>query len=496
MTSTTRRIMNAPSNRMLFFLLVWYSATTSTPQVNAFSTAVPRRGFASPGMLARSTVMRKMNPKKQSSFETSLYFEAAPHPGVPHEQPKTKIVEKVVYDEPEDNEPADMNAQEKTTPIDSQPEIQATENLQPIIVQEPTKATNAIAIVSQNLRKFLKVVAKNHVALIMTAILALSLVFNPLPAMAVPSGGRMGGSFSSKSQSAPRVRSNYGSSSSYNRGYSRGYNTGSYYSRPSPSIYVNPLPFWRPSYYYSSPGVIVQSRGPGLLTFLVFGGMAFAVANAFRNFTPTEDTWGDVSSALGPGVSVAQVSVAMEVPKRDDPNSILSVLDRLAYTAKTDSRVGLQNLTSQVALELLRRKSSIVSASSSYKHHNNRNQAQRQFNNMSVQERGKFERETKSVYGGVDYTGADRKQLPQSDSVSPQATMAVITIILAIEGDSTKIPTIRSTADVENALRQIASDAKVDNCLQSAEILWTPEERTDTLDARDIAADYPGLRPI
>lgn len=85
---------------------------------------------------------------------------------------------------------------------------------------------------------------------------------------------------------------------------------------------------------------------------------------------------------------------------------------------------------------------------------------------MSVQERGKFERETKSVYGGVDYTGADRKQLPQSDSVSPQATMAVITIILAIEGDSTKIPTIRSTADVENGkLFLFSFTRKTKSCL-------------------------------
>ena len=57
----------------------------------------------------------------------------------------------------------------------------------------------------------------------------------------------------------------------------------------------------------------------------------------------------NVQSVLGSGVSVAEISVALEVPNRDSPNSILSALDRLSRTARTDSRVGLQNLTSQGA---------------------------------------------------------------------------------------------------------------------------------------------------
>ena len=56
---------------------------------------------------------------------------------------------------------------------------------------------------------------------------------------------------------------------------------------------------------------------------------------------------GRSSSVLGPGVSVAEISVALEVPDRDRSDSILNVLERLSRTARTDSRVGLQNLTSQ-----------------------------------------------------------------------------------------------------------------------------------------------------
>jgi uncharacterized membrane protein len=75
--------------------------------------------------------------------------------------------------------------------------------------------------------------------------------------------------------------------------------------------------------------------------------------------------------------------------------------------------------------------------------------------------------------------------------------MAVVTLVLAIDGDSTQIPTkINSIGDVEEALRKIASDAKVEDCLQSVEILWTPEERTETLSRRDVLADYPELRTL
>jgi uncharacterized membrane protein len=74
--------------------------------------------------------------------------------------------------------------------------------------------------------------------------------------------------------------------------------------------------------------------------------------------------------------------------------------------------------------------------------------------------------------------------------------MAVVTLVLAIEGDSTKMPSINSISDVEDALRRISSDSKGDDCLQSVEILWTPEDRTESLSLRDVVADYPELRSV
>ena len=74
--------------------------------------------------------------------------------------------------------------------------------------------------------------------------------------------------------------------------------------------------------------------------------------------------------------------------------------------------------------------------------------------------------------------------------------MAVVTLLVAVEGDSTKLPVIRSQKDIEEALAKIASDVKVDDCLQSAEILWTPEDRSEVLTMKEIVSDYPELRSI
>jgi len=43
---------------------------------------------------------------------------------------------------------------------------------------------------------------------------------------------------------------------------------------------------------------------------------------------------------------------------------------------------------------------------------------------------------------------------------------------------------------------RLATDVKVDYCLRSAEVLWTPDEKTDYLSERDAVVDYPKLRSV
>ena len=343
------------------------------------------------------------------------------------------------------------------------------------------------------LANLLQGITKDRNALVATAALATALSAAPMPSDAAMSGGRMGGSFGpsmSRSYSAPR--SSY-SGGGYSRGYGGGYSRG-YYARPSYMPIVTP--YFSPFPVVSPFGVVSYGTG-GLLPLFLLGGLALTVSNVVGGIGRSSGSFFQertTDSVLGGGTSVVKISVAVDVSNRDDPNSILSVLERLSTTARTDSRMGIQNLSSQVALELLRRKSSISAASTDYSHFRNREKAQRHFNSLSVAERGKFEKETISKFGGVDYSSGGSND--NSSGFNDKATMAVVTLVLAVDGDSTKVPKIRSMRDVEDALRKIASDVRVSDCLQGAEILWTPEDRTETLSFRDVVADYPDLNSV
>lgn len=390
---------------------------------------------------------------------------------------------------------------------------------------------NILASWTSFLRSSLSQKQKSAMTWVAAALIMASVLLAPLQdALAAPSGGRMGGSFGgssssnsrqsySRSYSTPMQRSG---SSNYARGFSQGYSSG-YFSRPSVTV----VPSIGGSYGYNygvfgapvlSPGVTVVSRGPSIVDFLIFGFFATVLfrtftSNLWDNSSSSDDSnvfTSSSASALGPGVTVAQISVAVRVPNRSDPSNILNFLDRLSQTARTDSRVGISNLVSQVALELLRQKRSIFAADTEYKHFQNRDSstgaaAQREFMKRAIQERSKFEKEGTSKYGGVDYSSSFGD--PQGSSsllspgmgdgyYSPQATNAVVTLLISIDGDSTKLPKINSMSDVENALTRLATDVKVDECLRSAEVLWTPENRKDVLLDRDIYVDYPKLRSV
>eukprot|EP00577_Skeletonema_sp_RCC1716_P014899 CAMPEP_0113391304 /NCGR_PEP_ID=MMETSP0013_2-20120614/10638_1 /TAXON_ID=2843 ORGANISM="Skeletonema costatum, Strain 1716" /NCGR_SAMPLE_ID=MMETSP0013_2 /ASSEMBLY_ACC=CAM_ASM_000158 /LENGTH=461 /DNA_ID=CAMNT_0000274537 /DNA_START=88 /DNA_END=1473 /DNA_ORIENTATION=- /assembly_acc=CAM_ASM_000158 len=360
--------------------------------------------------------------------------------------------------------------------------------------------------VIQNLASSMKQFLSTHFMTI--AIFLLPLFLSANDAWAVQSGGRMGGSFGGSSSRSSSSRSYSAPSSGYSRGYGRGYSSG-YYSRPNVIVAPGISPFYSPfrnpfytPYYYGSPGGVVVSRGPGFGSILIFAVFALVAFSAVANIgSSVGDSIGsavgsNVQSVLGSGVSAVEISVALNVADRDSPNSILSALNRLSRTARTDSRVGLQNLTSQVALELLRRKEDIVAASTSGQNFKDESKAQREFNNMSIRERSKFQRETVSNYGGVDYSAGEMKR---ANEYSPKATVAVVTLVMLIEGDSTSkklSKRVNSIRDVEDALSRVAADSKADKCLQGAEILWTPEERDETLTMRDVLADYSSLRTV
>ena len=220
---------------------------------------------------------------------------------------------------------------------------------------------------------------------------------------------------------------------------------------------------------------VVLMTGSGAL-------ITYGVMNHYQNN-------GGPRSALGPGVSVMSLTVCLNVPDRDNPSSILSALTRRAELSWTGTRKGVQTMISETALMLLRQETAIVSAGSEYKHFRSVAEAQREFNSLSIIKRSKFDRESASNFGG-------QKQIVHDAAADGNsgATVAVVTINLCIEGDSsTQLSKIRTRQDLKDALSRIASDSQVEECLLSGEVLWTPEDRSDTLTREEVYEDYPTL---
>jgi uncharacterized membrane protein len=95
-------------------------------------------------------------------------------------------------------------------------------------------------------------------------------------------------------------------------------------------------------------------------------------------------------------------------------------------------------------------------------------------------------------FGGKD--NSERSNTAVDDPYC--ATAAVVSINLAIEGDSTKFSKIKTRNELRAALSRVAADSKMEDCLLSAEIMWTPEDRSETLSSQDVYADYPSLYPL
>ena len=102
-----------------------------------------------------------------------------------------------------------------------------------------------------------------------------------------------------------------------------------------------------------------------------------------------------------------------------------------------------------------------------------------------------------NIFNGIEASQKVRSNDNEACSFSiPKSTCAVITLLLAIEGDSTYLRRIAKRNDIESALRKIASNAKVDDCLRTTEILWTPEESEETVVRKAIYQDYFELTDV
>lgn len=183
--------------------------------------------------------------------------------------------------------------------------------------------------------------------ILLSVLLGLLLVFSGISEAWAVGAGRAGGSFGKSSSSssysrpsisrpapqyrpsAPRVTIVRPPSQYYNSEYF--YNNGSpYYGRPSSS----------------SSSVVEVSEGFSVSEVVLLTWFGLVMANGFLNNDRRDDqeNGSTKNSVLGPGVTVATLTVALNIPNRQDPNNILNKIRRLSESARTDTRKGVQDL--------------------------------------------------------------------------------------------------------------------------------------------------------
>lgn len=310
--------------------------------------------------------------------------------------------------------------------------------------------------------KALDILKKPAIAAILVGVL---LLHDPNSAFAA-SGGRIGGnSFSRRSSSEYSSRSY-----SVPRGGSSGFS----YSVP----YYAPSPFGGGGVYVG-PAVGVGVGAGSSLFFILAGFAAFMLVSGFLS----DRNEGGVLTAAEK-TTVLKLQVGLLGMGR----SLQRDLDRIAEVADTSSSEGLNYVLTETSLALLRHPDYCISGYSFVDVKRSMEDGEKRFNQLSIEERGKFDEETL-----VNVNSIKRQSTSSKRSNGFSNEYIVITILVAAEGVY-KLPTINGSGDLKEALQKLGSISA--SKILAVEVLWTPQNENDTLSERELLEDYPLLRPL
>lgn len=317
---------------------------------------------------------------------------------------------------------------------------------------------NPFEIVVKSVMKALKALQKPAVAAVLVGLL---LMYDPNSALAA-SGGRIGGkSFSSSRSSAP------------SRGYSM---------RTAEPRFSYSAPYYAPSPFgFSGGGVYV---GPAV----GFGSSAFLVMMGFAAFIMVSGFLSDRSEGSVLTATDKTSVLKLQVGLLGLGRSLQRDLNRIAEVADTSTPEGLSFVLTETTLALLRHPGYCISAYSSVDVKRSMEEGENRFNQLSIEERGKFDEETL-----VNVNNIRRKSSTSQRASGFSNEYIVVTILVAAEGVY-KLPTINGSGDLKEALQKIASIPS--SRTLAVEILWTPQNENDTLSERELLEDYPLLRPL
>ncbi len=316
----------------------------------------------------------------------------------------------------------------------------------------------------EKLRSLIKPLMKSFVAVGLVLTLVLSQTGD---ALAARSGGRIGGG----SFRAPSRGYSSPSGGSYGRG-------GGYYPGGGFSPFFF-LPF-------------IGGGGGGLFSLLIMVAVGGFLLNTFRRVAGGDSFGG--GDTYNPQVSIAEIQVGLLA----DARSVQSKLDQLAETVNADTASGRMHLLQETSLELLRHPEYWTYGKTGTQQAK-LDRAEAVFNQLSLNERGKFTTETLSKVNNQlrqAGSGAALNSTGEIATVEPEQERAeyIIVTLLVAATRSLELPKINGESDLRQALQTLGSlDA---SAIVAIEAIWTPQANGDALTTDDILAYYPDLKLV
>ncbi|KAL3631715.1 hypothetical protein CASFOL_024699 [Castilleja foliolosa] len=340
-------------------------------------------------------------------------------------------------------------------------------------------------------------------------IVGLLLIYDSNSALAAGSGGRMGGSsFSSRSSSsssrsysapsseakssssysAPKSEPSWSSSSLWSSESEPSWSSSSLWSSESSSARSYSVPKVESGFSYSvyepsqlggvsgSPAADVESG-------------AFLILIAFVAFVLVSRLMSEGSKSSNVLTDDKKTSVLkVQVGLLGLGRSLQKDLNRIAETADTSTSEGLHYILTETVLALLRHPDYCISTYSSIDIKRGMDEGEKRFNQLSIEERGKFDEETL-----VNVNNIKKQSSTNLRGSGFSNEYIVVTMLVAAVGVQ-KLPSINNSKDLKEALQKLASIPS--SRILAVEVLWTPQNEDDTLSERELLEDYPLLRPL
>ena len=285
----------------------------------------------------------------------------------------------------------------------------------------------------------------------------------PMSANAAISSGRMGGSNFRSSSSAPSVSRSYSSSSFASGDYIAPAMTSSIVVVPTTPVYVG-------------GGAGVGDGGAGLVGLVFAVVLVLAFLDAIKNALG-----GDGVSLGGDSISVVKIQIGLLGMARQ----LQLDLEDIADKADTSSIDGLHYVLEETVLALLRNPEYCVYGYATSSVAKGPEAAEDLFNEMSMDERGKFEEET------LVNVNARKKAVAAKGETAEGINEYILVTIIAASDGGLKLPPVQDATELRTALKRVGAIRA--DALQAVEVLWTPQEEGDTLSEDELLGDYPQL---